>query len=264
MTTLPQPIYQSKRATLYCGDALSILQALPHASVDLVFMDPPYGHRNNDDDLIARREKALGKQCRCQNPSRPIANDGEEADGIFLLTLHRCKPLLKNSCCCCCCCGGGGPDPMFARWSIHMDRVMSFRQQVIWDKGPMGMGWQYRRSTECVLVASKGRGKMRWHDDSHKVENIIRPGMHGIRKIIPSSRQHPTEKPVELPQFFIGLHTIKGDVVLDPFMGHGSTGLACVRTGRRFVGIEIDPAHAARAAERIAEAESEVEKALAR
>jgi site-specific DNA-methyltransferase (adenine-specific) len=146
---------------------------------------------------------------------------------------------------------------MFARWSLYMDRVMSFRQQVIWDKGKIGMGWQYRRSVECVLVATKGKNKMRWFEDSHKIENIIRPGMHGIRKIIPRADQHPTAKPVELPQFFIGLHSQPGETVLDPFMGGASTGVACLRTGRKFIGIEIDPDQCRIAAERLAKAEQE-------
>jgi len=260
IATLPTPFYQSPNATIYCGDALSLLCDMPSNSVDMVFTDPPYGHNNNNGDLIANREKALGKKT-IQCDARPILNDGEEADGIFLLFLYRAKRLLKDDCCCCCCCCGGGPDPMFARWSLHMDRVMSFRQQVIWDKGPIGMGWQYRRSVECVLVATKGKKKMRWFDDSHKIENIIRPGMHGIRKIIPSKRQHPTEKPVELAQFFIKLHTLPGESVLDGFMGHGSTGVAAIRSGRKFIGIEIDSEYCQIAADRLAKAEADLEAA---
>jgi len=254
---LPTPIYQSARATLYCGDALAIMPLLPEKSVDLVFTDPPYGHNNNNGDLIARWEAATGRPAKTVQPEpRPIANDGPEADGIFLLFLYRVRRLLSDSCCCCCCCCGGGPDPTFARWSLYMDRVLSFRQQVIWDKGKMGLGWHYRRSVECVLVASKGRGKMRWYDDSHRIENIIRPGDYGIKKIIPSAAQHPTEKPVALPAHFIRLHSLPGDLVLDPFMGSGTTGVAALRSGRRFVGIEIDPEIATGAAARIAEAEA--------
>jgi DNA modification methylase len=254
VTALPTPFYQTDRVTIYNADCLGVLAALTEKSVDMVFTDPPYGHNNNNGDLIANWEKALGKK-KVAEEARPILNDGEEADGIFLLFLYRAKRLLKDCCCCCCCCGGGGPDPMFARWSLAMDRVMTFRQQVVWDKGPIGMGWQYRRSTECVLVATKGKNKMRWFNDTHKIENIIRPGMHGIKKIIPSKRQHPTEKPAELPLFFIGLHSLPGETVLDPFMGHGSTGVACLRSGRKFIGIELDAKHCAIAAERLAKEE---------
>jgi DNA modification methylase len=54
---------------------------------------------------------------------------------------------------------------------------------------------------------------------------------------------HPTVKPTELMQYLIRLVTPKGGVVLDPFMGSGSTGKACMREGMNFVGIEIDPAY---------------------
>ncbi len=117
---------------------------------------------------------------------------------------------------------------------------MQFKQMVVWDKGPMGMGWHYRRSYETVLVAQKGKGKCNWFDTTKRVENIIRPGDYGIRKIIPRGNQHPTEKPVELARHFIRLHTKPGDVVLDPCMGHGWAGIAAIEEGRRFIGIELD------------------------
>jgi DNA modification methylase len=130
---------------------------------------------------------------------------------------------------------------MFARWSLALDRELEFKQMVVWDKGPMGMGWHYRRSYETVLVAMKPGAACRWYDETNRVENIIRPGYKGIGKIIPSAEQHPTIKPTALAGHFITLHSRPGDVVLDPFMGSGSTGLAAIALGREFVGIEIDP-----------------------
>jgi site-specific DNA-methyltransferase (adenine-specific) len=124
-----------------------------------------------------------------------------------------------------------------------MDEVLSFKQMVVWDKGKMGMGWHYRRSYETVLVAQKGKGKTAWYDDSHRIENVIRPGDYGIRKVIPGKGDHPTPKPVALAEHFIGLHTKPGDTVLDPFMGRGWVGLACLKLGRNFIGCEIDPEH---------------------
>lgn len=140
-----------------------------------------------------------------------------------------------------------------------MDDVLRFKQAVVWDKGKMGLGWHYRRSYEMILVAEKrGVGKARWFDSTRKVENVIRPGDYGIKKIIPQKNQHPTEKPVALSQHFIGLHSQPGETILDPFMGSGTTGVAALRTGRRFIGIEIDPGHFAVARERIERALGEV------
>ena len=67
--------------------------------------------------------------------------------------------------------------------------------------------------------------------------------------VSPASRVHPTEKPVDLLVTMID--AVPGSVVLDPFMGSGSTGVAAVRAGRSFVGIEINPAHFETACKRV-------------
>lgn len=132
-----------------------------------------------------------------------------------------------------------------------MDEAIGFKQMVVWDKGPMGMGWHYRRSYETVLVGEKPGAACRWFDKDSSVENIIRPGYRGIAKIIPSKDDHPTPKPIELAAHFIQLHTQPGHLVLDSFMGGGSTAMACVRTSRRFIGVEIDPVHFRASCDRI-------------
>lgn len=69
---------------------------------------------------------------------------------------------------------------------------------------------------------------------------------------------HPTQKPVALLEYLIKTYTTPGDVVLDNCMGSGSTGVACVNTGRRFIGMELDPGYFAIAEKRIAEAQAAV------
>lgn len=227
------------RVQLYCADCLEVL---PHLTgIDAVVTDPPYGHGNNDDDLISRWEQALGRGEA--GPPRPIPNDGPEANELYRKALPLIYDALSpGGCCCCCCCGGGGPDPQFARWAMWMDEVFRFKQMVVWDKGPMGMGWHYRRSYEVVLVGEKPGASCKWYG-GRCVENIIRPGQYGIRKIIPSLDEHPCAKPIALYAHFIRLHTAPADMVLDPFCGHGPCGIAALRLGRRFVGIEIDPGY---------------------
>jgi len=223
---------------LYRGDCLEILPTLEPGSVDAVVTDPPYGHNNNNGDLIHRREAALGRGEHGE--ARAISNDGAEANELYRDALpHLYRLLRPGSCCCCCCCGGGGPDPQFARWSLWMDEVFRFKQMVVWDKGPMGMGWHYRRSYETVLVGEKPGAACKWYG-GRDIENIIRPGNFGIRKIILSESEHPCAKPVELYAHFVRLHSVRDDLVLDPFMGAGPCGMAAVRLRRRFVGIECD------------------------
>jgi site-specific DNA-methyltransferase (adenine-specific) len=254
------PYYEQDGITLYCGDCRDILPTFPDKSFDLVLTDPPYGHNNNNGDMASRWEAIFeGRKEEYDEAKefRPIANDGVEANELVKWSFSEWFRLLnKPGSCCCCCCGGGGPDPQFARWSLWLDDAFEggFKQMVIWDKGPMGMGHHYRRSYETVLVAQKG-APAKWYDTTKRVENVIRPGMYGIGKIIPSKSQHPTEKPVELMSLFIRLHTQPGESILEPFAGHGTTLVAAKQLGRKAVGIEISEKYCEIAVKRLAQIE---------
>lgn len=243
--SLPTPYYEDELATIYLADSGAVMPLLPDQSVDLVFTDPPYGHNNNDGDLISQWEQATGRGVN--GPVRPIAGDGAEADLLVQMLFMESARLLKRpGTICCCCGGGGGPDPQYAKWSRWLDRELCFKQMIVWDKGPIGMGWHYRRSYETVLVATTP-GPTRWFDKTAKIENVIRH----IPKIIPTAEQHPTVKPVALVQWFMRLHTQPGDVVLDPFMGSGSTVEAAKLMGCRVIGIELEERWAEAAANRL-------------
>jgi site-specific DNA-methyltransferase (adenine-specific) len=234
-----KPYYHDEAAgiTIYLGDALEVLPTLASASVDLVLTDPPYGHNNNNNDLAHRWEEALGLVKRGEampGQARPIANDGPEANDMVRWMFGESRRLLKPGCCCCCCCCGGGPDPQFARWSLWMDEAIGFKQAVVWDKGGLGMGWHYRRNYELVLVAEKPGAAGKWYG-GNSTPNVVR--LSGIK---PSAEEHPTPKPEALFELFIRLHSERGDLVLDPFMGAGTTLRAAKNGGRRAVGIEIE------------------------
>lgn len=238
---------KDEQIQLYCAGSWSILPTIKDKSIDFIMTDPPYGHNNNDGDLIHAIEMAIPNRRKKGDDgtqvydARPIANDGrEEADGLVQWLFTQSGRVLVPGGCCCCCGGGGGPDPQFARWSLWMDDSIEFKQMVIWDKGPIGMGWHYRRSYETVLVGQQPGAACKWYADKSNVENILRPGGR-CKKIIPSSDDHPTPKPVALADHFLRLHTRQGDLVLDCFMGAGWVGMACKRLNRRFIGIEIDP-----------------------
>lgn len=241
--------------SVVCGDCLELMKTLPDGCVDFIFTDPPYGHNNNNGDLIHRWEAALGRLPCGENPplGRPIANDGAEANVLIQAAFSEWNRLLGLGCCCCCCCCGGGPDPQFARWSLWLDGAIGFKQMVVWDKGQMGMGWHYRRSYETVLVGEKPGAACRWFDTSDAIENIIRH----IRKIIPQADEHPTLKPEALVSHFLALHSREGDLVLDPFLGSGTTAVAAKKLGRHFLGFEISEEYCRIARERIALVEAQ-------
>jgi len=241
---LPRPYYQDEWATLYHGDCREILPLFANNSIDFIFTDPPYGHNNNNGDLIHNREAALGKGPR--KDARPILNDGPEAAELIRWSFPQfARLLMPGCCCCCCCCGGGGPDPQFARWSLLLDEAIKFKHAVVWDKGGLGMGWHYRRNYELILIGEKPGAACRWYG-GNAVPNVLRIG-----KIIPTVDQHPTEKPIALGAWFIRLHTQCGDVVLDPFAGSGTTLVAAKQLGRKSIGIELEEKYCALAAERL-------------
>lgn len=230
---------------LILGDCLEVMPLLEDNSIKMIWTDPPYGHSNHDGDLNSSLNAKRGLE------SAPIANDGADSMRIVVdgMLKEASRILTDNSCCCCCCCcGGGGPKPTFAWLAERMDRDgMQFFHSVIWDKKNPGLGWRYRRQHEMVMVAHKKDGKLAWANDEVTQRNII--------DIMPNrERFHPNEKPVELVKKFIALHTKEEDIVLDPFMGSASTGVACVALGRKFIGIELDEKYFDIACRRVEEA----------
>jgi site-specific DNA-methyltransferase (adenine-specific) len=238
--TAPRKEVLAEGVELWLGDCIEVMQGLASESVDMIWTDPPYGHSNHDGDWNARLNKHRGIE------NQPIVND--DADGMRTVVdamLAEAVRLLRADCCCCCCCGGG-PKPTFAWVADRMDRGgLSFFHSVIWDKANPGLGWRYRRQHEMVMVAHRAGGKLLWANAKRAVPNIF-------TLIPPRVRNHPNEKPLGLMRHFIELHSLPGQLVVDPFMGSGSTGVAAVALGRRFIGIELDPTHFDTACRRVA------------
>ena len=230
--------------TLILGDCLEVMAEMTDGSFDMIWTDPPYGHSNHDGDLNARLNDHR------EIKSKPIAND--DADGMRRVVdgmlVEAARVLSPDCCCCCCCCCGGGPKPTFAWVADRMDRDgLSFFHSVIWDKKNPGLGWRYRRQHEMVMVAHRAGGKLLWADDKVAARNIY-------SLMPPRERDHPNEKPVEMVAHFISLHSVKGQTILDPFMGSGTTLVACQRMGRAGTGIEIDKDYWEIACRRVEEA----------
>ncbi len=156
------------------------------------------------------------------------------------------------------------------------DLGLLLRGEIVWKKADGASGscaWGSYRSptnpvlrdiTERVVVASKGRfhramdieerrAQGRPHEPSIWTDEFLDATLD-VWEIRPESARrvrHPAPFPVELPQRLIELYTFRDDLVLDPFMGSGSTAVAAVRTGRRYVGYDTDPDYVAIAAERV-------------
>lgn len=244
-----EPYWTSKdgRHVVYYGDSLVILPTIEKNSIRLLWTDPPYGHNNMNGDLQHARVRDQVAGAR-KKKSEPIKNDSHEemrkvVSGVLDISVN----LLSDESCCCCCCSGGGPEPTFAWVANRLDREgFDFFHAVVWDKSDRGngLGWRYRRNYEFVMVANKNGSSLSWSNKDVAIPNII-------RITPPIERVHPNEKPVGLVCEFVKVHTYDDDMVLDPFMGSGTTGVACVRLNRRFIGIEISKEYCDIAVERI-------------
>ncbi len=115
------------------------------------------------------------------------------------------------------------------------------------DSAPRFNGQGAARGFECIATAWCGTGHRRWNGG----------GRRGVFTHPTAKGGHPTAKPVALMQELVALYTRPGDLVCDPFMGAGTTGVACLKLGRRFVGIEIDPNYYDMACRRLAAAAAE-------
>ncbi len=106
-----------------------------------------------------------------------------------------------------------------------------FQNLLVWKKNNATPSQYYMQCCEFILLLKKGYSK--------PINNIGTMNCFEIPNII-GNKLHPTEKPVELMKILVENSTNKGDVVLDAFMGSGSTGIACKMLERDFIGIEID------------------------
>lgn len=176
-----------------------------------------------------------------------LKNDGLETWMCeFPKWLIEFKRIIKQNGCCCCCCCGGGKTPVTALFTIEAIKYFNLIQTLVWRKF-IGLGWKYRPSYENIVILSKEIDKYNFYDTSKKCSNVI----EGINQDIPNENEHPTQKPVELMELMLNIHSKENDLILEPFCGGGSTALACEKLNRRWIGIEISEKYCEIAKKRI-------------
>lgn len=223
--------------TLYLGDCLGVLADVEQAHA--VITDPPY---SSGARTTAQMRGRGGMSRKDDWNDNPLPNDRLSVTGFTWLMrqvgLEAERVLVE-----------GGSFLSFIDWRQYPTLYgciescnLQITNLVVWDKEVFGMGNGFRNQHELVLHASKGTARV----FDRSVPNVI-----GSKRIS-SSDLHPTEKPVGLLEEFVRVCTDVGEVVLDPFMGSGTTGAACVKNGRAFIGIELDERYFDVACERIA------------
>ncbi len=225
--------------TLYHGDCLEVLRTLEPGSVDAVVTDPPYGI-----GYVSSRTTRPDGSPRVKRASFGADElDTRWLDGAFAA----CAP---DACLYC-----------FTRWDVMPvwkeaieTAGFKIRQRLVWNKCHWKMGdlRYYGSQIEDVLFATKGTPPMHWE---HRIGNLF----SSSSAYLPEGQyDHPTQKPEIIMRQFVTHSTPEGATVLDPFMGSGTTGVACVQTGRNFIGIELDRGYFEIAEKRIREAEMQL------
>jgi site-specific DNA-methyltransferase (adenine-specific) len=211
------PGFGSEAYTTTKMDAVEYLRSLPDASVDLVLTDPAYEslekHRSKGTTTRLKHSKASSNDWFKIFPNSRFPEFFAEV--FRVLKKHRHFYLMCDS------------DTMFVAKPLGEEAGFKFWKPIIWDKMKIGMGYHYRGQCERVLFFEKGKRKL----------NDL-----GQSDVIPVSRirdGYPTEKPVKLLRILIENSTQPGELVVDPFMGSGSTGVAAVAAGRDFAGSDI-------------------------
>ncbi len=238
---------------MYLGDSMELLHRLPEASVDCIWTDPPYLLSNGGITCSAGKMVSVDK-------GDWDHSQGIEKDHQFNMEwVAACKRVLK---------------PAGTIWisgtmhiypSVGMALLMNgFRllNDIIWEKPnpPPNLGCRtFTHSTETLLWATKAPkgsrdrytfnyAEMKQENGGKQMKTVWRFGSPG--KLEKRFGKHPTQKPVALIERCLRASTLLGDVVLDPFAGSGSTGVAAMRLGRRFIGMELEAEFSAVAANR--------------
>lgn len=228
-----------ENTNLYCGDCLDIMANIPSGSIDLIVTDPPYkttarGSAGNSGGMLQKEINKKGKVFEHNNIDvKDYAPEFyrvlKEGTHCYVMTNHKNLINMLN---------------------VFTDCGFHFVKSLIWDKGNKIMGTFYMSQFEYILFFRKGKAK-----------NINNCGTSDIISV-PNKKTkdrdgnniHDTEKPVRLMEILIENSSKEGDLVLDNFIGSGSTGVAAVNTNRRFIGIELDEQYFKIAENRINEA----------
>jgi site-specific DNA-methyltransferase (adenine-specific) len=210
-------VIMTKHYALYNGDCLNVMDDLINQgiTVDAIITDPPYGMNYKSN----RRKDKYNK----------IENDA--ALDFLDEYLKKCNALLKDNTHIYCFCSWHNID----EFKRSFERYFKLKNIIVWEKNVHGTGdlkGSYAPKHEFILFGHKGR-RLR---NGKRLPDIIQANKTG-------NKLHPTQKPVDLLQVFVEQSTDKGQTVLDGFMGSGSTGVACVNTGRYFIGVELDESY---------------------
>lgn len=222
-------------STIYNGDCTVEMQKIANDSVDLILTDPPYNLGN----FMINRSTNLAKM-----RENFFANAGwdnlefdewvERMDSFF----EDAARIIKT----------GGSMIIFMS-IIKVETIIKlaekhgfyYKTTGIWHKlnpMPRNMNLHFVNSTEAWIYFTYKKKTGTFNNENKMIHDFIETSVvsNGEKK----AGKHPTQKPIALLEHFVKLLSNEGDLVVDPFMGSGSTGVVCKKMGRNFVGVEFD------------------------
>lgn len=251
------PYFKDENSTLYLADALELLKDFDAESVDVIFADPPYFLSNNG--------------TTCNGGKRSSVNKGDWDKAATFKAKHEfnlewiglCKNILKSN-------GtiwiSGTLHNIYSVGMALEQNGFKIMNNITWQKTnpPPNLSCKYfTHSTETILWAKKSA------DAKHFFNYELMKELNGGKQmkdvwsgaLTPHKEKifgkHPTQKPLYLLKKILLASTREGDLVLDPFCGSGTTGVACKLLGRNFIGIDNDRDFIALARERLIRADEQ-------
>jgi len=240
--TDPIPFFQNNEygVRLYNGDCLHILATMADECVDLIFADPPYFLSNSGITCHA------GKMVSVNKGEWDVSKGAEENHQFNLKWLGECQRVLKKN------------GTIWVSGTSHIIYSVGFAMQqlgykilndIVWYKtnAPPNLSCRYfTHSTETVLWAAKNKkskhvfnyAEMKAENKGKQMRNVWQISAPGADE--KKYGKHPTQKPVALLDRIIRASSNPGDLVLDPFCGSGTTGIAALRNSRRFIGVDME------------------------
>lgn len=243
-----KPYFKGESFALYKGNCVDVLNQLPENSVDMIFADPPYNLSNGGFSVHAGRMVSVNKGD--WDKSKGFKDDYD----FHFRWMEACKRVLK---------------PQGTLWvsgtyhSIyqcgHALQALDYHilNDISWFKPNAAPNLSCRfftASHETIIWARKEKkskhtfnyGLMKegnWPEDPLKKPNLQMRSVWSIGTPKPAEKKygkHPTQKPLDLLKRIVLASTNKGDIVLDPFAGSSTTGIASVMHGRKFIGIDME------------------------
>lgn len=247
--------FNSENITIYNDDCLNVFKSIGSETIDCVVTDPPYkiiaGGIRVIDSNSDKKDYSKTDPKGCLSRGRIVVSDGNKLSDKWIKQNGDIPCAVKDGLM------FDHNEITFSEWIPEVYRILKpgthcyimtnsrnlkdiqiesekagfvFQNLLAWNKGNKTPNKYYMQQLEFILMLSK-----------RPARNINDMGCGNMISIPnPTNKLHPTEKPVGLMRVLIENSTNPNEIVLDPFMGAGATCLACIESGRQFIGIEID------------------------